>query len=548
MKKLLLLLAVIVPAFLGAKAPSVQITPQPREIKLGNGTFKVKGAGFNYESSLEERTVKAIAALADDISAATGKVSSLAIAAGVGSSAAASSLKGVYFLEDKAVPAENYRIEISRKGVKVTASEHNGFFYAVQTLRQLLPAGVYKGVAGGKWKLPCGVISDGPRFGYRGILLDACRHFWSIDETKKFIDIMAIYKLNRLHWHLTEDQGWRLEVKKYPELVEKGAFRSGTQIGYDRESSDGVRYGGYYTQEQIKDIVSYAWERGITVVPELDLPGHMLGALATYPQLGCTGGPYEVWTRWGVSKDVLCVGKEETFAFLEGVLDEVCELFPSEYIHIGGDECPKARWETCPLCQARADELGLVSDDKGTREQKLQNYVTARIQAYLQGKGRKVIGWDEILDGDLAPGATIMSWRGTKGGEKAAANGFDVIMSPNTYCYLDYSQSLDFKSEPLGITRKASRALPLEKAYGYEPYDGLPAEATGHILGVQGNLWTEYIATPEHLEYMLLPRMLAIAEVQWCPADAKDFARFHSALVEHQQKVFEILGYNFRKE
>ena len=532
-----------------AKAPTLQITPQPREIKLANGCFNVRGAGFNYDSSLEERTVNAIGALADDISAATGKMSSVAIAAGVKSSSEAAKIKGIYFLKDASIPEEDYRIEIARKGVKVTASSHGGFFYAVQTLRQMLPVGVYKGKAGGRWKLPCGVISDGPRFGYRGMHLDPCRHFWSVEETKKYLDVMAMYKLNRFHWHLTDDQGWRLEVKRYPGLTEKGGFRSGTMIKYDFDSSDGIRYGGYYTQEQIREIVDYAWERGITVVPEIDLPGHMVAALSAYPELGCTGGPYEVWTRWGVSEDVLCVGLEETFDFLEGVLDEVCELFPSEYIHIGGDECPKVRWAACPRCQARADALGLVADGHGTREQKLQNYVTARIQAYLAGNGRKIIGWDEILEGELKPGATIMSWRGIKGGIEGAEHGFDVIMTPNHYCYFDYAQSTDFDHEPLSITRgRAERAIPLSKIYGFDPLEGMSDEALGHILGVQANLWTEYIATPEHLEYMLLPRMLALAEVQWCTPGNRDFARFHAALVGHQEAVLSELGYNYRPE
>ena len=532
-----------------AKAPTLQITPQPREITLGKGSFNVRGAGFNYDSSLEERTVKAIGTLADDVSAATGKVSSVAIATGVKTSADAAKIKGIYFLKDSTLPEEDYRIEIARKGVKVTASSHNGFFYAVQTLRQMLPAGVYKGKPGGKWALPCCVISDGPRFGYRGMHLDACRHFWSVEETKKYLDVMAMYKLNRFHWHLTEDQGWRIEIKRYPALTEKGGFRNGTMIQYDFDSNDGIRYGGWYTQEQIREIVDYAWERGITVIPEVDLPGHMVAALSAYPELGCTGGPYEVWTRWGVSKDVLCVGLEETFTFLEGVLDEVCELFPSEYIHIGGDECPKTRWEACPRCQARADALGLVSDEHGTREEKLQNYVTARIQAYLAGKGRKIIGWDEIMEGDLKPGATIMSWRGTKGGIEGAEHGFDVIMAPNHYCYFDHAQSTDFEHEPLSITRgRAERAIPLSKIYGFDPLESLSPEACGHILGVQANLWTEYIATPEHLEYMLLPRMLALSEVQWCTPENRDYDRFHAALVDHQQAIFSELGYNYRPE
>ena len=545
MKRLLLLLTLI-PGMLSAKSADLQITPQPREIILASGSFNLRGAGFNYSSALEERSVKVIAALADDVSAATGKVSSLAIAAGVKADSEASRLKGIYFLEDKAVPAENYRIEVCRKGIKITASDHNGFFYAVQTLRQMLPVGVYKGQADGSMRVPCCTISDGPRFGYRGMMLDACRHFWSIEETKKFIDIMAVYKLNRLHWHLTEDQGWRIEIKRYPELTETGAFRSGTQVGYDREKSDGVRYGGYYTQEQLKEVVAYAWERGITVVPEVDLPGHMLGALASYPQLGCTGGPYEVWYHWGVSKDVLCVGKDETFSFLEGVMDELCEIFPSEYIHIGGDECPKDRWKECPLCQARADALGLVSDETGSREDKLQNYVTSRMQKYLGEKGRKIIGWDEILQGQLEPGATVMSWRGTRGGIEAAKRGFDVIMTPTDYMYFDYRQG-PAEEEPDG-PRWITDPLTLSDVYSFDPYAGIPAESQKHILGVQANLWTEYIAEPSHLEYMLLPRMLATAEVQWCPSEERSFERFHSALVGHQEKVLEVLGYNFRKE
>ena len=549
MKKILLLIALLAPMFAIAKGPTLQITPQPREVKLAKGCFNVRGTGFNYDSSLEERTIKAIGMLADDVSAATGKVSSVAIATGLKSSAEAAKLKGIYFLKDGSLPEEDYRIEIARKGVKVTASSHNGFFYAVQTLRQMLPVGVYKGQPGGKWKLPCGVISDGPRFAYRGMHMDPVRHFWSVEETKKYLDVMALYKLNRFHWHLTDDQGWRLEIKRYPRLTEIGGFRNGTMVEYDFDSNDGIRYGGYYTQEQIREIVDYAWERGITVVPEVDLPGHMVAALAAYPELGCTGGPYEVWTRWGVSEDVLCVGLEKTFDFLEGVLDEVCELFPSEYIHIGGDECPKVRWTACPRCQARANALGLVSDEHGTREQKLQNYVTARIQAYLAGKGRKIIGWDEILEGQLGDGATIMSWRGVDGGKAAAARGLDAIMSPNSHMYFDYQQA-DPTKEPMGPRwiKDAGRSFTLENVYSFDPYEGLSEEAQTHILGVQANLWTEYIATPEHLEHMLLPRMLALAEVQWCTPENRSFARFHAALVGHQEAILRELDYNYRPE
>jgi hexosaminidase len=529
-------------------AQTLQITPQPREVVMNNALNKsylrVKGAGFNYSSSLEQRTIRAIAKLCDDISAATGRTSSFAAVVGVTSSVPASSLKGFYFLEDKSLPAENYVLEITGRSAKVTASDHNGFFYAIQTLRQMLPVGNYLGKSGGRWRLPQCVISDGPRFAYRGMHLDPCRHFWSVEQTKKYLDVMAVYKLNRLHWHLTEDQGWRIEIKKYPELTDIGAFRNGTMIGHDFSSNDGVRYGGFYTKEQIRELVEYAWERGITIIPEVDLPGHMVAALTAYPRLGCTGGPYSVWTRWGVSEDVLCVGKESTFEFLEGVLDEVCELFPSEYIHIGGDECPKVRWEKCPHCQAMADKLGLVFDEKGTREQKLQNYTTARVQEYLAGKGRKIIGWDEILEGELAPGATVMSWRGTSGGIEAANKGFDVIMTPNSHFYFDYQQG-EIDKEPLG-PRYIKNPLTLEKVYSFDPYKGINAEQQKHILGVQANLWTEYIATPEHLEYMLLPRMLALSEVQWTPASERNYNRFLETLKNHQEAILSELGYNYR--
>jgi hexosaminidase len=286
-------------------------------------------------------------------------------------------------------------------------------------MKQMLPVEIYGSAkAKGDWSLPFVSIMDSPRFAYRGLLLDCCRHFFPVEEVKKVLDLMAIHKMNRLHWHLTEDQGWRIEIKKYPKLTEIGAYRNGTQI-FRRNETDGKRYGGFYTQEQLRDVVAYAAERGITIIPEVDLPGHMVAALASYPELGCTGGPYEVMQRWGGMPDVLCVGKEETFTFLEDVLTEVMDIFPSEYINIGGDECPKIRWKECPRCQARIKKLGLKDTKEFSKEHYLQNYVTARIQKFINDHGRKIIGWDEILEGELAPGATVMSWRGTKGGIKA---------------------------------------------------------------------------------------------------------------------------------
>ena len=334
-----------------------------------------------------------------------------------------------------------------------------------------------------------------------------------------------------------------VEIKRYPELTLIGGYRSGTMIGRDFNSDDGIRYGGYYTQDQIREVVDYAARLGITVVPEIDLPGHMLAAMSAYPWLGCSGGPYEAWHKWGVADQVLCAGKESTYEFLENVLSEIADLFPGEYIHIGGDECPKTEWEDCPHCQAKIAELGLKDDDRFSAEQYLQCYVTARMQDFLAGKGKKIIGWDEILEGELAKGATVMSWRGVDGGKEAASHGFDAIMTPTSYCYFDYMQSKDTDKEPVGI----GGFVPLEKIYGFEPLEGMPEGAGKHILGVQANLWTEYIATEEHLQYMLLPRLLALSEVQWCCPENKDFDGFRSKLVEHELKILDIMGYNYRR-
>ena len=413
----------------------------------------------------------------------------------------------------------------------------------------MLPVEIYTGAQASEvqWTLPYMKIQDKPRFGYRGMHLDVARHFFDVNEVKKYLDIMAIHKLNRFHWHLTDDQGWRIEIKKYPELTKVGSIRKETVVGHwnnKKREYDGTPYGEgmWYTQDQIREVVDYATSKGITVIPEIDLPGHMVAALATYPELGCTGGPYDVRTGWGIAKEVLCVGKESTFEFLENVLDEVCDLFPSEYIHIGGDECPKDSWKSCPACQAKIQELGLTSDEKHSAEHYLQSYVTKRIEGYLAGKGKKIIGWDEILEGELAPNATVMSWRGVKGGHQAVKLGHDVIMTPNKFMYLDYYQSEDRAGEPLGI----GGFLPIEKVYSFEPYtEDMTEEEKSHILGVQANLWTEYIGENWHLEYMLLPRMSALSEVQWCQSEAKDYERFLDKL-NGMTRIYEALGYNYR--
>ena len=510
------------------------VIPMPAEVSVSEGAYSVAGKAFFLDPRLDNASQDAIWRFKDALEAATGRTSRLG--------------KGeIQFLVNPELAPEQYTVQVSKDGVVVEASALNGFVYACETLKQMLPAAIYGGKkAKAHWVLPYVSIQDQPRFAYRGMHLDPCRHFWTVEETKRYLDVMTAYKLNRFHWHLTEDQGWRMEVKKYPKLTEIGAWRNGTVIKKDWGSNDGIRYGGFYTQEEMKDVVAYAAARGITVIPEVDLPGHMVAALAAYPELGCTGGPYEVWTRWGVAKDILCAGNDQVFTFLEDVFTELMEIFPSEYIHIGGDECfggdaePERPdpWDVCPKCAARMKALGIKKGPQAKHY--LQNYVTGRVQAFLNAHGRRVIGWDEILEGTLAEGATIMSWRGVEGGIKAAAKGFDAIMTPTSFMYFDYYQSYEQDKEPFGI----GGYLPLEQVYGYEPYDGIEPGAEKHILGVQANLWTEYIATPEHLEYMLLPRLCALSEVQWCGADKKDYARFCASL-DHTFEMLDAMGVNY---
>ncbi len=511
-----------------------QVIPQPADVTLADGSFCVKGAAVCFDENMDEASVKAARRFVDALETATGAKCKQADG-------------GIAFIQNPNLAAEQYAINVTPEGVTVEASALNGFVYACETLKQMLPPAVYGNKAvKADWVLPCVSILDQPRFDYRGMHLDPCRHFWTVEETKQYLDVMTAYKLNRFHWHLTEDQGWRMEIKRFPKLTEIGAWRNGTCIGKDFDSNDGIRYGGFYTQEQMKEIVEYAAERGITVIPEIDLPGHMVAALAAYPELGCTGGPYEVWTRWGVAKDILCAGNDQIFDFLEGVLTEMMEIFPSEYIHIGGDECfggdaepdRPDPWDVCPKCARRMKQLGIKKGPEAKHY--LQNYVTSRVQKFLNDHGRKVIGWDEILEGDLTPGATIMSWRGVKGGVKAAQKGFDAVMTPTDYMYFDYFQSRERDKEPLCI----GGYLPLEKVYSYEPFDGMQAGTENHILGVQANLWTEYIATADHLWYMLLPRLCALSEIQWCAAENKDYERFKASL-EHSLAMFDAMGLNY---
>lgn len=430
---------------------------------------------------------------------------------------------------------EAYQITVNDKAITIKGASEAGVFYGIQTLRKATPIGENITVL-----YPAVTINDQPRFAYRGMMLDVARHFMPVDFVKTYIDILALHNINRFHWHLTDDQGWRIEIKKYPKLTQIGSVRKQTVIGKNTGKYDSKEHSGFYTQDQIKEIVNYAADRHITVIPEIDLPGHMLAALAAYPELGCTGGPYEVASTWGVFPDVLCPGKEATFEFLENVLTEVMDLFPSEYIHIGGDECPKVRWEKCPDCQRRIKELGL-KDGKHKKEFYLQSYVTARIEKFLNNHGRNIIGWDEILEGELAPNATVMSWRGMEGGLEAAKLNHDVIMAPNSYCYFDYYQTQDTQNEPFAI----GGYVPVEKVYSFEPVPSeLTPEQQKHILGAQANLWTEYIATPEHVEYMVLPRMAALSEVQWMQPEKKNFDSFLKRLPQ-LIALYDKLGYNY---
>lgn len=538
MKKLLLTLAAgIVLCSCGSHDPQIAIVPYPNHLETGRGTYRVTDRPVTCDSRTDERTQRAVVGFAARLATVTGGTNPVTVADEVPAS-------GIRFVTDESLPAEGYELNVDGEGIEVRASQFPGFLYALQSLEQLLPAAVYgtEPAPDAAWEVPCVKIADAPRFAYRGMHLDVARHFFSVDEVKRYIDVMAIHKLNTLHWHLTDDQGWRIEIKRYPELTAVGSIRKATVVRKEWGTYDGTPYGGFYTQDEIRDVVKYAADRGVTVIPEIDLPGHMLAALTAYPELGCTGGPYEVWGRWGVADDVLCPGREKTFEFLEGVLTEVMELFPSEYIHIGGDECPKVRWEKCPRCQAKIRQLGLKDDGEHTAEHYLQSYVTDRIGKFLARHGRRIIGWDEILEGRAPSDAVVMSWRGSEGGIAAAKLGHDVIMTPNSHFYFDYYQSLDTDAEPFGI----GGYIPMEQVYSYDPaFPELTPEQQKHILGVQANLWTEYVLSDEHLEYMLLPRLAALSEVQWCLPETKDWNRFIGSF--RMDKIYSQLGYEFAK-
>jgi hexosaminidase len=505
-----------------AYAQQINIIPQPLKITEQKGVFE-----FNNRTGLyfpNDEDYKRIAGFL---------ANSFQQAAGISMETASKlSSNCVYFKKVRGMGLEAYKLEVKPNRITIMSSYPNGAFYALQTLYQLLPEYIYSPVKKGgiTWSVPCCEIEDTPRFSYRGMHLDVCSHFFDIDYIKRYIDLIAMHKQNVFHWHLTEDQGWRIEIKKYPELTEKGSIRKETIIGtLNSGVYDGTPYGGYYTQEQIRDIIKYASDRFVTVLPEIEMPGHALAAISCYPELSCgLEEKYEPATRWGVFPQVYCP-KEKTFAFLEDVLSEIFDLFPSPIIHIGGDECPKQSWEKCLHCQVLMKRLGLKD------EFELQSYFIQRIEKFVNSKGRKIIGWDEILQGGLAPNAMVMSWLGEEGGIKAAKQHHNAVMCPNQKYYLDYYQG-DPSTERLAM----GHYVPLKEVYDYNPVPNkLTADEKKYIMGVEGCVWTEYITTPEHVEYMAYPRALAICETAWSSVENKNWDSFIHRLEKHFTRLDE---------
>ena len=520
--------------------PAHDIVPMPASVERSRGSFRVDArtpivledpsdSEAREVAELWARPIRAGGALTLLVNDGSGPGGS-----GEGASAARGAIAVAVTGEG---PPEGYRLTVTPDGIRVAGNDHAGLFYGLQSLSQLMPPGVEVDAGGRGIDVRAAIIEDAPRFAYRGMHLDVARHFFEPDFVKRYIDLLARYKINRFHWHLTEDQGWRIQIDAYPRLAEVGAWRAQTQIGhgYDPFNGDGQRYGGYYTKDEIREIVAYAQERYVTIIPEIEMPGHSLAALAAYPELACTEGPFEVGMTWGVFEDIYCP-TDATFEFLENVLAEVVELFPGEYVHIGGDEAPKARWEESPFVRRLMQREGM------TEVEQVQGYFIRRIERFLRANGKRVIGWDEILEGGLPEDATVMSWRGITGGIQATRMGHEVIMTPSSHLYFDYYQSEDQDSEPFAI----GGFLPLDTVYAYEPvpYQLRPEDAA-RIIGAQANVWTEYMKTPEHVEYMLLPRMLALSEVVWSPAGTKDFENFLDRLAWHTAR-FDALGIRYR--
>lgn len=551
MKKLsfFLFIALVIASTLSANAQRAEydVIPLPKEVKVDSANVFVlkNGMGVSFDASNEEvyRNVLFFRQWIEETTGITLKLAPGDKEAAVRMSLDYPKAKGEVESDLTEQQKEAYMIKVDKKGIAIIARQPIGLFRAAQTLRKSLPI-VKKA---DKVELPYAEIFDEPRFEYRGVLLDCGRHYFTVEFIKKFLDVMALHGSNQFHWHLTEDQGWRFEVKAYPSLAQKGSVRAETVIGPGNSGIyNGTPYGGYYTQEECREVVRYAAERYINVVPEIDLPGHMQSALHVFPHLGCTGGPYPVRTYWGVSREVLCGGNPETLTFLKTVLGELCDVFPSKYIHIGGDECPKHRWQKCPTCQAKIKELGLKNDGKHTPENQLQSYINREVESFMKERGRAIIGWDEILEGGLSGESIIMSWRGTKGGIAAARQGHRVIMSPNVFSYIDHPQLKDLGKQPRTTD---SYIVSASKVYSFEPLipDSLTKEQQRLILGPQVNLWTEHVAYPQHAFYQLLPRLGASSEVQWCNPDQKNFDYFKKRL-PRLKKLYDLLGVNYCKQ
>ncbi|GAA4298550.1 beta-N-acetylhexosaminidase [Aestuariibaculum suncheonense] len=532
------------------KTSDYQIIPKPAYQEILNGAFKVdKKTKITCDETLQQEAKY----LSELLGAALGKTLKL--------EAKVNSGDIILKLDENIENNEGYELTVDNNQIVISGKTSTGVFYGIQTLKQLMPSDIVKATKiGSNFTIPAVVIKDEPRFVYRGMHLDVGRHFFPVSFIKQYIDLIAMHKMNTFHWHLTEDQGWRIEIKKYPKLTEIGAYRNGTIIGHHPgTTNDQKEYGGFYTQEEIKEVVTYAASKHVTVVPEIELPGHSAAAIAAYPELSCfpeeptdlgkspmsekskelqaNGTAKVVYETWGVTGDVYCAGKENTFKFLEDVLTEVLPLFPSKYIHIGGDECPKDNWKRCPNCQNKIKDLGLHD------EHELQSYFIQRIEKFVNAKGKQIIGWDEILEGGLAPNATVMSWRGTKGGIEAAKQHHDVIMTPGSHCYFDHYQSKDKANEPLAIGGFTT----VEKVYSYNPEpEELTAEEKQYILGAQGNVWTEYMETTDYVEYMILPRMTALSEVVWSAQEQRDWEDFKLRLPNLIER-YKAMNLNYAK-
>jgi hexosaminidase len=515
-----------------ASQKSIAIIPQPVRLTPGTGSFALTADTKIYVGPKNDELRRIGQSLSQEIVRATGVQVPVVQAAPGKQRTSAIYLK--LTAPADTLGAEGYTLSVQPAQVVLAANQPQGLYLGTQTIRQLLPAQRTTGAS-----LPALEVVDKPRYSWRGMHLDVSRHFFPTEFVKQYIDYLALHKMNTFHWHLTDDQGWRVEIKKYPKLTTLGGFREGTLIGHygaKVPEYDNVRYGGFYTQEQIKEVVKYAQDRYITVVPEIEMPGHALAALTAYPELSCTGGPFKVGQTWGVYDDIFCAGNEQTFAFLQDVLTEVMPLFPSKIVHIGGDEAPKTRWKTCPKCQARIKAEHLKD------EHELQSYFVQRMEKFVNTKGKTIMGWDEILEGGLAPNAAVMSWRGMEGGTTAAKQKHQVVMTPGEFVYFDHAQG-DPTLEPLNI----GGYLPLEKVYSFEPTPKeLTADEKKYILGAQANVWTEYIPTTQQVEYMVLPRMSALAEVLWTPASQKNWESF-KVRMQPQYQRYAALGANYAK-